>query len=136
MKRAIELSFACAAMAAIPLTLPSSGARSGDSGNARLSPVSAYKPYPLDIFPTDLDSEIARVQRETRFIEEEALGEWRQLPRPTTSGNPPTSQGTGYESVEILGKLLNFDLNMSPLRNESCSFCHMPSSAARSPRST
>jgi hypothetical protein len=28
--------------------------------------------------------------------------------------------------VEILGKLLNFDLNMSPFRNEACGFCHMP----------
>jgi cytochrome c peroxidase len=28
--------------------------------------------------------------------------------------------------VEILGKLLNFDLNMSLFRNEACGFCHMP----------
>jgi cytochrome c peroxidase len=28
--------------------------------------------------------------------------------------------------VEILGKLLNLDLNMSPFRNEACGFCHMP----------
>ena len=126
MKRIIKLRFAFAAIAGILLTLPSSPARSGNSGNIRFSPIPAYNPYPPDIFPTDLDTEIARVQRETRLIEDEALGEWRQLPGPTMGGNPPTSQGTGYESVEILGKLLNFDLNISPLRNESCSFCHMP----------
>ena len=28
--------------------------------------------------------------------------------------------------MEILGKLLNFDQNMSPFRNEACAFCHMP----------
>jgi cytochrome c peroxidase len=125
-KRAIKFQFGCATIAGILLTLPSFAARSGNHGNARFSPVPAYKPYPPEIFPTDLDSEIMRVQRETRLIEDEALGEWRQLPRPTTRGNPPTLEGTGYESVEVLGKLLNFDLNISPLRNESCSFCHMP----------
>ena len=124
-KRTIKFQFGCATIAGILLTLPSFAARSENSDNARFSPVPAYKPYPPEIFPTDLDSEIMRVQRETRVIEDEALGEWRQLPRPTTRGNPPTL-GTGYESVEVLGKLLNFDLNISPLRNESCSFCHMP----------
>jgi len=125
-KRTIKFQFGCATIAGILLTLPSFAARSENSDNARFSPVPAYKPYPPQIFPTDLDSEIMRVQGETRVIEDEALGEWRQLPRPTTRGNPLTLQGTGYESVEVLGKLLNFDLNISPLRNESCSFCHMP----------
>jgi cytochrome c peroxidase len=126
MKRTIGFRFAFAAITGILLALPSSATRSGNSGNAAFTPVPAYDPYPPDIVPADLDSEIARVQRETRSIEDEALGEWRQLPHPTTTGNPPTLQGGGYESVEVLGKLLNFDLNMSPLRDESCSFCHMP----------
>jgi cytochrome c peroxidase len=73
-----------------------------------------------------LDSEIARVQRETQFIFNEALSEWRALPAPTSAGNPPTLHGSGYKAVEILGKLLNFDQNMSPFRNEACGFCHMP----------
>ena len=96
------------------------------SAGALQSPVPAYNPYPPGILPPDLDSEIGRVQREVRFIFNEALNEWRQLPRPTLAGNPPTLRGSGYEAVEILGKLLNFDLDMSPFRNEACGFCHMP----------
>ena len=56
----------------------------------------------------------------------EALGEWKALPPPTVAGNPPTLQYTGYDSVEILGKLMNFDLDISPAKNEGCGFCHMP----------
>src|SRR5947209_1752380 len=85
-----------------------------------------YNPYPPGILPSDLDSEIARVQRETQFIFNEALSEWRALPRLNMTGNPPTLKGSGYEAVDILGKLLNFDQNMSPFRNEACAFCHMP----------
>jgi hypothetical protein len=39
---------------------------------------------------------------------------------------PPTLQGSGFQAVEVLGKLLNFDLNMSPFKNEAWAFCHMP----------
>ena len=42
------------------------------------------------------------------------------------AGNPPTLQYSGYASVEILGKLMNFDLDISPAKNEGCGFCHMP----------
>jgi cytochrome c peroxidase len=89
-------------------------------------PFPPYNPYPPGILPTDLDSEIARVQRETQFIFNEALNEWRALPPLTRAGNPPTLRGSGYEAVEILGKLMNFDQNISPFRNEACGFCHMP----------
>ena len=41
-------------------------------------------------------------------------------------GNPPTLEGTGYQAVEVLGKLLNFDENMSPFQDTACSFCHLP----------
>jgi cytochrome c peroxidase len=85
-----------------------------------------YNPYPPGILPPDLNSEIARVQREVAFIENEALGQASALPTPMVTGNPPTIQGSGYQAVEVLGKLLNFDLNMSPFRNEACGFCHMP----------
>lgn len=40
--------------------------------------------------------------------------------------DPPIFQGTGYQAVEVLGKLLNYDLNMSPFKNRACAFCHMP----------
>ncbi len=85
-----------------------------------------YDPYPPGILPGDLDSEIARVQREIASIEQEALGEWKALPPPTLTGNPPTLQYSGYASVEILGRLMNFDLNISPFKNTACASCHMP----------
>src|SRR3989454_5317937 len=85
-----------------------------------------YNPYPPGILPDDLVSEIERVRREVRGIFEEAFGEWRALPPPTLTGQPPTLQGTGYQAVQTLGKLMNFDENMSPFRNRACAFCHMP----------
>src|SRR5689334_25395937 len=100
--------------------------RTAFAADAAARPIPAYNPYPPGILPSDLDSEIARVQREVQFIFNEALNEWRALPPPTLAGNPPTLHGSGYEVVDILGKLLNFDQNMSPFRNEACGFCHMP----------
>jgi cytochrome c peroxidase len=85
-----------------------------------------YNPYPFGILPADLNSEIERVRREVRFIFNQALGEMRALPPPTVTGQPPTLQGTGYQAVQTLGKLLNFDENMSPFQNRACAFCHMP----------
>jgi hypothetical protein len=41
--------------------------------DALQSPVPAYNPYAPGILPPDLDSEIARVQHEVRFIFNEAL---------------------------------------------------------------
>jgi len=89
-------------------------------------PPTVYDPYPPGILPSDLDSEIARVQGEIKGIENEAIGEWHTLPPANTEGRPPTLQGNGYQAVEVLGKLLNFDLDMSPFKNTACSSCHMP----------
>jgi cytochrome c peroxidase len=89
-------------------------------------PPPTYNPYPPGILPPGLNSEIARVQREIRFIENEAIGEWHALPPPNIQGQPPTLQGSGYQAVQVLGKLLNFDLNISPFKNTACSSCHMP----------
>ena len=121
-------AFVTAGLAAVLSILSVPGAASAEDTRSRPvpGPVASYSPYPAGILPSDLDSEIARVQREVQFIFNEALNEWRALPRPTLEGNPPTLRGSGYEAVEILGKLLNFDLNMSPFRNEACGFCHMP----------
>ena len=94
--------------------------------HAAAQSVPAYNPYPPGILPSDLNSEIARVKRETTSIFNEALGEAVTLPPPNPQGNPPTLQGSGYDSVEILGKLMNFDLNISPSKNEACASCHMP----------
>jgi len=79
-------------------------ARSAEDGGTKLvpSPAPSYNPYPPGILPSDLDSEIARVERETQIIFNEALNEWRALSPPTLAGNPPTLQGRGTEAVEIL----------------------------------
>jgi cytochrome c peroxidase len=88
--------------------------------------VPPYNPYPPGILPGDLDPEIARVQKEVRSIENEALMQWYTLPPPSLTGQPPTLQGTGMRANQLLGKLMNFDLNMSPFKNRACGFCHMP----------
>jgi cytochrome c peroxidase len=90
-----------------------------------------YNPYPPGILPADLISEEARVGREIQGIFQQALAQWRALPPPSLSntqgvGNPPTLQGTGYRMVQTLGKLMNYDANMSPFRNRACAFCHLP----------
>jgi cytochrome c peroxidase len=134
MNRVILLIRSAVCMAILVTVILSSSAARGWDQHPTPTPgpsPTAYNPYPLGILPPDLDPEIARVQREVNFIENEALGEFRSLPPLTLSntqgiGNPPTIQGNGYQAVETLGKLLNFDQNMSPFRDEACSFCHMP----------
>src|SRR5712664_4978107 len=85
-----------------------------------------YNPYPPGILPADLQSELDRVQREIEFIFQQALAEFRALPPPNLTGQPPILQGSGYDMVKTLGKLMNFDLNISPFRNTACASCHMP----------
>jgi cytochrome c peroxidase len=101
-------------------------------------PVPAYNPYPPlpgstppTVLPPDLQPEIYRVRREVQTIFDRYFKEWQKLTPPVLSntqgeGNPPVLQGTGYDAVRILGGLLNYDENMSPFRNQACSFCHMP----------
>jgi cytochrome c peroxidase len=86
----------------------------------------AYNPYPPGILPADLQSELDRVEREIAFIFQQALAEFRALPPPNLTGQPPILQGSGYDMVRTLGKVMNFDLNISPFRNTACSSCHMP----------
>ena len=85
-----------------------------------------YNPYPPGILPADLESEIERVRREVDFIFQQALAEWRALPPPNLTGQPPKLQGSGYQMVQTLGKLMNYDHNISPLKNIACASCHMP----------
>src|SRR5437879_221374 len=80
-----------------------------------------YNPYPPGILPADLESEIARVLREIDGIEAQAIAQWKALPPPMVSANPPTPQNSGTAAMETLGKLLNFDKNMSPFQNVACS---------------
>ena len=86
----------------------------------------AYNPYPPGILPSNINSELARVRQEVTNIENEAMAQWQALPPPTLTGQPPTLQGTGMRANQLLGKLMNFDLNMSPLKDRACASCHMP----------
>jgi cytochrome c peroxidase len=85
-----------------------------------------YNPYPPGILPADLPQEIERVRREVRFIESEALAQWQAFTPPTLTGQPPTLANTGMRANQLLGKLMNFDENISPFQNRACGFCHMP----------
>src|SRR3989449_6471955 len=85
-----------------------------------------YNPYPPGILPADLESELDRVQREIGFIFQQALAEFRALPPPNLTGLPPILQGSGYDMVRTLGKLMNYDVNMSTMKNVACASCHMP----------
>ena len=95
-----------------------------DAGNKPFPPT--YNPYPPGVLPSDLESEMARVRREVRGIFSQGVKDWRALPPPALNDNPSTLEGSGYQAVQTLGKLMNFDENMSPFRNEACAFCHMP----------
>src|ERR1700688_3511676 len=90
------------------------------------TPPPVYNPYPPGILPSDIDPEIARVIREVDNIEAEALAQLRALPPPTLTGQPPILAHTGQRANVLLGKVLNFDKNMSPFATRACAFCHMP----------
>ena len=94
----------------------------GQSGPA----ATVYDPYPAGILPSNIDTELARVLQEVQVIETEAIGQWQALPPLTLAGNPPILQNNGQAGVEILGKLMNFDKNISPNENSACASCHMP----------
>jgi hypothetical protein len=90
-----------------------------------------YNPYPPGILPSDLDAEVSRVRAEVRTIFGRYVTQWQALGPVTYSntqgvGNPPTIQGSGDEAMRILGGLLNYDENISPLRNQACASCHLP----------
>src|SRR5205823_3185292 len=90
------------------------------------SPAPIYNPYPPGILPDDLNAEIARVLQEIAVIEGRAIQRWHNLPPPTLTGQPPILKDTGTEAVETLGELMQYDKNISPLRNQACASCHMP----------
>src|SRR5258708_29056787 len=94
---------------------------------------SVYNPYPPGILPADLDSEIARVQREVDVIEDRTLTRWHTLQPPILAGQPPILTNIGTEAIETLGKLMMFDKYISDTRNQACAFCHMPNSGISGP---
>jgi cytochrome c peroxidase len=126
--RLIALAAGCATTIAIAMSISTHIVRGQTT-----PPAPVYNPYPPGILPSDLDAEVARVLREVDFIENEAIGEWHALTPPTLTGNPPILQDTGVASVEVLGKLMNFDKNISPNNNSACASCHMPYAAYSGP---
>src|SRR6266404_8462423 len=95
-------------------------------GDEKDTPAPTYNPYPPGIVPADINSELARVIREVDTIEFRAIAQMKTLGPITFTSQPPTIQGNGYRAVEVLGKLMNYDRNMSPGRNTACASCHMP----------
>src|SRR5215470_13266897 len=65
--------------------------------------------------------EIAQVEAEIDRIEAQALARL---------GKPPDNQ---VQQVELLGKLMLYDKELSVNRNEACAFCHMPESGFTGP---
>src|SRR5258708_37890353 len=84
-----------------------------------------YNPYPPGILPSDLNSELARVEREVDFIEGRALARFHSLPPLKVTNQPPIFQGSGTEAIETLGELMNSDKNISPNKNKACASSHM-----------
>jgi len=124
MKRANSVRTLAICTAGIGTLLIFSGTLAAQGPNQPVPP--PYNPYPPGILPSDIVSEIARVRGEVAVIENEALAQWHALPPPVLTGQPPTLQGTGQRANQLLGKIMNFDENMSPFKNRACGFCHMP----------
>jgi cytochrome c peroxidase len=125
--RLIGIAAVCATVAA---TFFSSSSRVSAQSGVTPTP---YNPYPPGILPADLNTELARVQREIQGIFNQYLAQWHALTPPTVAGNPPILQNTGYQAQRILGGLLQYDLNMSPFKNTACASCHMPYAAFSGP---
>src|SRR5437660_9841034 len=72
-----------------------------------------YCPYPPGIIPSDLTTESERVRREIRGIEQQAMAESAALgPLMPTSPNQVLANN-GVRAVQVLGKLENYDENLS-----------------------
>ena len=78
---------------------------------------SIYFPYPPGLVPSDMQSETQRVLGEIDTIEAQTLVQAQNL---------PSGSGTAMKQIQILGKLENFDKNLSVNRNMACGSCHMP----------
>jgi hypothetical protein len=64
---------------------------------------------------------IARVEAEIDRIEADALGRVRSVP------------DNQVQQIELLGKLMLFDKELSVNRNEACAFCHTPETGFTGP---
>src|SRR2546421_2099754 len=124
-RRSLIAVLRTSAIVALALSVAPQPVPAQKAAPAKETPPTPYNPYPPGILPADLQSEIDRVSREIRFIFQQALAEWRALPPPHLTGQPPTLQGSGYDMVQTLGKLMNFDENISVFKNQACASCHI-----------
>ena len=86
-----------------------------------VSPGQTAPPEPsLTLTPTALLA-ITQVEAEIDRIEDDTL---KRL------ATPPDNQ---VQQIELLGKLLLFDKDLSVNRNEACAFCHMPETGFTGP---
>jgi cytochrome c peroxidase len=69
---------------------------------------------------------LERVRREVRGIEQEAMAQAAALGPLTPTSPSQTLAGNGMRAVQILGKLENYDENLSVFKNTACASCHMP----------
>jgi cytochrome c peroxidase len=76
---------------------------------------------PSTVLSSEALREIAQVEAEIDRIEAQALARL---------GNPPDNQ---VQQVELLGKLMLYDKQLSVNRNEACAFCHMPETGFTGP---
>src|SRR6267154_2461622 len=53
-----------------------------------------------------------------------------------TMARVKNGSGDQFQKVELLGKLLLFDRELSVNRNEACAFCHMPETGFTGPVSS
>jgi len=129
--RLIALGAACATTAVAMFISVHLVVGQSEAASSPTTPV--YNPYPPGIMPSDLSSEITRVQREVDLIEERALARWHTLKKPILTGQPPLLQNSGTEAIETLGELMLYDRNISPGKNQACASCHMPYAAFSGP---
>jgi cytochrome c peroxidase len=114
MFRNMAIALTCATGLGLLIAIAMVSADTSDSG-APQAPV--YSPYPAGLIPKDLETETDRVNREIEDLEQEAMSQWRALPK---------NGGTAMRQVQLLGKIEMYDKNLSVNRNEACAFCHMP----------
>src|SRR6266851_8654358 len=85
-----------------------------------------YCPYPPGLIPSDHTTESERVRREIQGIEQEAMAQAAALGPLVPTSPSQTLAGNGVRAVQVLGKLINYDENLSVFKNVACAFCHMP----------
>jgi cytochrome c peroxidase len=88
----------------------------GTSGLSMLSAQDSRSPFSLSTL-----REIARVEREIDRIESDSLKRLTSLP------------DNQVQQIELLGKLLLYDKELSVNRNEACAFCHTPETGFTGP---